>query len=206
MTSSDPDQLRRDIERTQHNLSTDVDMLAEKVTPGRVVHRKVNRARRAMTNAKDRVMGTATDSASTATDRIGDTASSVAQSTSSMASSAAETVGQAPQAIRRGTEGNPLAAGLIAFGAGWLLSSLAPASKPEQQVAGQVTDWAREPLAEQASQLADTMREPAKHAAESVKSTASDAATTVTDDARSAVGDVTDRAQEAKSSVQEHRS
>jgi ElaB/YqjD/DUF883 family membrane-anchored ribosome-binding protein len=202
MTSSDPDQLRRDIERTQHNLSTDVDMLAEKVTPGRVVHRKVNRARRAMTNAKDRVMGTATS----ATDGIGDTASSVAQSTSSMASSAAETVGQAPQAIRRGTEGNPLAAGLIAFGAGWLLSSLAPASKPEQQVAGQVTDWAREPLAEQASQLADTMREPAKHAAESVKSTASDAATTVTDDARSAVGDVTDRAQEAKSSVQEHRS
>jgi hypothetical protein len=209
MTTEDPDRLRREIERTQHNLSTDVDMLAEKVTPGRVVHRKINRARRAMTNARDRVMGTATDSMSTATDQIGDTASSVARNASSMAADAAATVGQAPQAIRRGTEGNPLAAGLIAFGAGWLLSSLAPASRPEQQMTGQVANWAREPIAEHATQIADelkeNMREPAKHAAESVTSTASDAASTIADHTRSATGDVTDRAQEAKSSVQEHR-
>jgi len=176
MTTDDPDRLRREIERTQHNLSTDVDMLAEKVTPGRVVHRKVDRARRAMTNARDKVMG----SASTATDQVGDTASSAADKASSMASNAAETVGQAPQAIRRGTEGNPLAAGLIAFGAGWLLSSLAPASRPEQQVAGQAADWVREhkePLTEQAGQMAEQLkedlREPAKHAVESVKSSAS---------------------------------
>ena len=177
MTTDDPDRLRREIERTQHNLSTDVDMLAEKVTPGRVVHRKVDRARRAMTNARDKVMG------SGAFHRVRPGrrhASSAADKASSMASNAAETVGQAPQAIRRGTEGNPLAAGLIAFGAGWLLSSLAPASKPEQQVAGQAADWVREhkePLTEQAGQMAEQLkedlREPAKHAVESVKSSAS---------------------------------
>jgi hypothetical protein len=193
MTTDDPDRLRREIERTQHNLSTDVDVLAEKVTPGRVVHRKITRARRAMTNTRDKVMGTATDHLSTATDQIGDTASSVA-------AGAAETVGQAPQAIRRGTEGNPLAAGLIAFGAGWLLSSVAPASRPEQQVAGQAADWVREHSEPVADELKENLREPAKHAAESVTSTASDAASTVADDARSAAGEVTDRAQEAKSS------
>jgi gas vesicle protein len=126
-----------------------------------------------------------------------------------MATDAAETVGRAPQELRRGTEGNPLAAGLIAFGAGWLLSSIAPASKPEQQAA----DWMREhaePLTEQAGQLAqelkENLREPAKHAAESVTSTASDAASTVTDEARSAAGDVTDRARTATSNVREQQS
>jgi ElaB/YqjD/DUF883 family membrane-anchored ribosome-binding protein len=213
MTTDDPDQLRREIERTRYNLSADVDMLAEKVTPSRVMRRKVGRARQTMTNVRDRVMGTACDTAGTASDRIGDTASSIAHNASSAASNAAETVGQAPQAIRRGTEGNPLAAGLIAFGAGWLLSSLVPASKPEQRVAGQAADWVREHgellthQAQQAGQeLKENMREPAKHAAESVRSTASDAATTVTDEARAAADDVTGRADEARSTVQEHRS
>src|SRR5687767_3575640 len=99
MTTDDPDQLRRDIERTQRNLSTDVDLLAEKVTPGRIVHRRVNRTRRAMTTMRDRVMGTASDGVSTASDRVSEAATSTAHA-----------VGEAPQAVRRGTEGNPLAA------------------------------------------------------------------------------------------------
>lgn len=208
MTTNDPDQLRRQIEHTQHNLSTDVDMLAEKVTPGRVVHRKVNRARRAMTSMRDRVMGGASDGMSTASDKVGDAASTVAERASSVASDAAETVGQTPQAVRRGTEGNPIAAGLIAFGAGWLISSLAPATRPEQQVAGQATDWMREHsdlVTEPAGQVAENLREPAEQAVQSVRSTATDAADTVADEARSATGDVTDRAQEAKSTVQERR-
>jgi ElaB/YqjD/DUF883 family membrane-anchored ribosome-binding protein len=210
MATDDPDQLRRQIERTQHSLSTDVDMLAEKVTPGKVVHRKVDRARRSLTSVRDRVMGSASDGMSTAGNQIGDTASTVADRASSMASNAAETVGQAPQAIRRGAQGNPLAAGLIAFGAGWLLSSLAPATKPEQRAAGQATDWMREhsdvvtePAAQVAQELKENLREPAEQAVDSVRSTATDAASTVADDARSAAGDVTDRAQEATSTVRD---
>lgn len=221
MTTDDPDQLRREIERTQRNLSTDVDLLTEKVTPGKIVHRKVNRTRRAMTSLRDRVMGTASDTASTATDRmsnaastatdrVGNAASSVTDTASEAASNAAQAVSNAPQAVRRGTEGNPLAAGLIAFGAGWLISSLAPASKKEQELAGQAKDWALEhgqPVAQQlAGELKENLSEPAQHAVEEVKSTATDAASTVADETRSAAGDVTDRAKEAKGSVQEHRS
>ncbi len=199
MTTDDPDQLRRDIERTQRNLSTDVDLLAEKVTPGRIVHRRVNRARRAMTTMRDRVMGTASDGVSTASDRVSEAATSTAHA-----------VGEAPRAVRRGTEGNPLAAGLIAFGAGWLISSLAPASKQEQRLAAQAKDWATEhgqPVAEQvAGELKENLREPAQHAVEKVKTTATDAASTVADETKTAASDVTNRAQEARSSVQEQRS
>jgi len=224
MTTADPDRLRSQIEHTQRNLSTDVDLLAEKVTPRRVVQRRVNRYRRAMYSMRDRVMGSTTDTASTAKDRVSGMASTVGDRASSMADNAAqsvrdtaqgavETVQEAPQAIRRGTEGNPIAAGLIAFGAGWLLSTLAPPSNKEQELAEQATNWAREhsgPVKEQLSQVADevkeNLREPAQQAADSVKSTATDATQTVRDDARSAVSDVTDRAGEARNSVQEHRS
>lgn len=205
MTNPDPDRLRREIEYTQHNLSTDVDRLAEKVTPGRIVHRRVDRARRAMTSARDRVMGSASDVASTTSDQ----ASSMADRASNMASEAGQRISDAPSAVRRGTEGNPIAAGLIAFGAGWLLSTLAPASKQEQRLAGQATEWAREQGqavgGQVAQQVKENLGEPVREAVESVRSTASDAASTVADEARAAADDVSSRAQEAKSTVQNER-
>ncbi len=201
MTNPDPDRLRREIEYTQHNLSNDVDLLAEKVTPSRIARRRMDRVRGAVVSARDRVMGSASDTVSTTQDRA-----------SSMATDAKEKVAEAPQAVRRGTEGNPIAAGLIAFGAGWLLSTLAPASRTEQKLAEQTADWAREhreAVTEQVGQVAEqvkeNIREPAREAVESVKSTATDAAGTVKDEARGAADDVTGRAQEAKSSIQEER-
>ena len=213
MTTADPDRLRNQIEHTQRNLSTDVDMLAEKVTPTKVVHRKMDRARRAVSSMRDRVMGSTSDSASSAKQQLSDTASTVADSATSVAEGVVSTARETPQAIRRGTEGNPIAAGLIAFGAGWLLSTLAPPTKPEQELADQATSWAREhsgPVKEELGQVAEEMkenlREPVEHAVESVKSTTADAAGTVKDDARSAAGDVGDRAQQARTSVQDERS
>ena len=58
MTSaSDPEQIRREIERTQRNLSQDVDALTEKVTPGKIVERRLDRARSSANRLKDKVMG-----------------------------------------------------------------------------------------------------------------------------------------------------
>ncbi|WP_372664538.1 DUF3618 domain-containing protein [Amycolatopsis kentuckyensis] len=198
---TEPDRIRREIEGTQRNLSTDVNALTEKVSPGRIVERRVGRVRAAFGGAKDRVMGTADHHASVAGDKVG----SVASTAQDKVSSAADAVSEAPQQIRRGTQGNPLAAGLIAFGAGWLVSSLLPASEPERKLASQATDLAREqlaPVAQQAAEeLKDNLREPAQQAVESVKSEAADSASTVKEEARSATGDVTDRAQEAQQNV-----
>src|SRR3954471_20628164 len=131
MTTNNPEEIRRDIERTRRELSQDVDALTEKVTPGRIVERRVERARGAATSLKERVMGSASGTASGTQDKM----SSVSGSVSGAASSVADTATHAPQMAVQKTQGNPLAAGLIAFGAGWLISSILPASQKEQQAA-----------------------------------------------------------------------
>ncbi len=246
--SDDPEQIRREIERTQAALSQDVDALTEKVTPGKIVERRVDRARDAATRLKDKVMGSDTSSpggvqavrsqasdaagrvsgtASAAADRVSDTASVAADRVSGTASAAASSVQgaastavgavqdaassaagavqEAPQAIRRQTRGNPLAAGLIAFGAGWLVSSLLPASRREQELADQARQKAQDtvqPVLQQvAGEVGDNLREPAQQAVASVRSTAVDAKDTVTEEGRSAAQDVQGRAQGAAGNV-----
>ena len=227
-TASDPEQIRREIERTQAALSQDVDALTDKVTPGKIVERRVDRARDAATKLKEKVMGSdphgsggyggggVRSAASQTADRVSGTASSAASSVQDAAASAAGTVQdaastaadavqQAPQAIRRQTRGNPLAAGLIAFGAGWLVSSLLPASRREQELGDQAKQVAQEkvqPVLQQvAGEVGDNLREPVQQAAESVKATAQDAKETVADEGRSAAQDVSGRAQHATGTV-----
>ena len=121
--STDPDQIRSEIDQTQRELSADVDALTEKLSPQRMVERRVRRSRTAVTNVKDRIMGSTSDAYQTP----GSTASDVGESVSARASaardtvvgtasSAVDTVRSAPDTARRSTQGNPLAAGLIAQG------------------------------------------------------------------------------------------
>jgi hypothetical protein len=226
--STDPDQIRSEIDQTQRELSADVDALTEKISPPRIVERRVQRTREAVTNVKDKIMGSTSDTfqtagsatsgggesvsarATAARDTAASAASSAADTATSAASSAVDTVRSAPDTIRRRATGNPLAAGLIAFGAGWLLSALLPASQPEQQVATQVKDFAVEqgrPVAKQlgeaGQEAAQELRESAQQRAESVKQTATDAASTVKDEAQSAASDVKGQAQESAGRVRD---
>lgn len=240
MTSSDdPDRIRQEIERTQSHLSADVNALTEKVTPGRIVARRVDRAKAAGRRLTDRVMGSSettdiqsaygnsygrypdyygapatgssgagvAETARTASANVSDAASSAASTISDTASSAAAAVQDAPRAVRRQTQGNPLAAGVIAFGTGWLISSLLPASRQEQRLAEQATDKAADlgrPVTEAAKQAAtevrDNLQEPAQQAVESLKSTASDAGRAVADEGRAATEDAQANVREAASS------
>ena len=215
--STDPDQIRSEIDQTQRELSADVDALTEKISPQRIVERRVRRTRTAMTNVKDKIMGSTSDAyqtAGSATSGVGNSvgakASAARDTVADTASSAVDTVRSAPDAARRGTQGNPLAAGLIAFGAGWLLSALLPASEPEQRVASQVKDFATEqgrPVAEQlgqaGQQAAQELKESAQQRAETVKETATDAASTVAGEAQSAASDVSGQAQQSAGRVRE---
>jgi len=199
--SDDPEVIRRDIEATRADLSRDVDALTEKVSPARVVERRVDRAKGAVGSVKEKVMGSAstdggalgsaTDKASSVTSTVGDAATS------------------APTVARQRTQGNPLAAGLIAFGAGMLISSLLPASEKEKQAASVVKDKASEhsdtltaPLKEAAGSAKENLHGPAQDAVASVKGTAADAASTVKDEAAHAKDDVAGSAQQAKDEVQ----
>ncbi|HEY2281223.1 MAG TPA: DUF3618 domain-containing protein [Streptosporangiaceae bacterium] len=206
--TSDPDQIRGNIEQTQLNLSADVNALSDKVSPPKIVGRRVQQTRSAVTNVKDRIMGGTAEHTSNLSGTVSSSASSAKDTLSSTASSAADAVGSAPDAARQRTRGNPLAAGLIAFGAGWLVASLLPATEPEQQVASQVKDVATEkgrPIAQQLGQAgqeaAQDLKESAQQKAQSVKETATDAASTVRDEAQSQTSDVTDHAQDARGRV-----
>jgi len=189
----DAEGLKRDIEGTRGELTRDVDALADKVSPSRIVGRGMERTRGRLSNVRDRVMGTAQDAAGS----VEEGASSVGETVTGSASDAAGIV-------KEKTQGNPLAAGLIAFGAGWLVSSLLPASQKEAELASKAVDTAKEhgqPLAREAAdvggEIGQGMKSRAQEAIESVKSTAAEAVSTVKDEGRSSASIVTD---EVKSS------
>ncbi len=195
-----PDQIRRDIERTRAELSNNVDALTDKVSPGRVVGRRIDRARGVLRTAKEKTMGSV-DDAGGAVHRAG---SSVGDHVSSAASSVGDAAGAAPGALRDRAKGSPLATGLVAFGIGVVVSALLPPSQREKELAGQVkdtlsehADGIRQEVSGMAAEGRDNLSGPASEAVDSVKSTAGDSASTVRDEGRSAVYDVRDQARES---------
>ncbi|GAA3623860.1 DUF3618 domain-containing protein [Kineosporia mesophila] len=211
-----PEEIRARIENTRQELSTDVNTLAETVRPGNVAKRQVDKVKDAAGSARDRVMG----SAGTAKEKVMGTATSSGRSTSSTlgdaksavsdaASSSQQAVAGAPGAVKARTEGNPLAAGLIAFGAGMLLGSLLPATRQEEKAVTKLKENASTvtgPATEMAKEVGENLRGSAQEAADSVRSTATDAAQTVKEEASSAGQQVKDQGVQAKEQVQETRS
>ena len=187
--TNNPDEIRREIEDTRGRLSDDVNALTETVSPSNVARRQADKVAGVATSVKDHVMGTADDLRGTGSD-------------------AASAVGHAPGAAatkaRTKTRGNPLAAGLVALGAGWLLGSLLPASEKEKQAASALKDKAQ-PLVDEAKSVAqDTaqeLKEPAKQAAQSIKETATDAKDTVVQEGQSTAEDVKSQAQDSADTV-----
>src|SRR2546425_3949928 len=136
MAATDPDQIRQEIEQTRAELSNDVNALTYKVSPSRAVGERVDRAKGAFHGMKEKIMGTASE----ATDIAGAGVSAMSERLSSAASSVGDTAGAAPRMLQQKAQGSPLAAGLVAFGIGVVISSLLPRSNREQQLAQQVKD------------------------------------------------------------------
>jgi hypothetical protein len=197
---TDPEQLKHEIESTRRDLSSDVDALTEKVHPKRVVERRVGRARARIGTVREKVMGTPSGTGDGISSRI----SGAGTAAGSAASTVAEAASSTGAAMRRSTQGNPLAAGLIAFGAGWLVSTMLPASKREQEAASTFTEVARDaaqPVAQQAgqalSEMRDGIRQPAQQAVQQVRSAAGDAAGAVQDEARSSATEMATNVRDA---------
>ena len=189
-TSDDPDVIRADIERTRSELSRDVNALGESVTPGNMARRGADKVKDRAVGLKDSVMGSASDAGHGVSDRA-----------SSVASSVGDTTHDAASTVKRQARGNPLAAGLVALGAGWLLGSLLPASSKEQQVAEKVKDraapvieGAQSTVKQAAQESAQHLKEPAQDAIQSVKEHAQQSAETVKQEGQYAAHDVSDSA------------
>ncbi len=193
IASNDPDQIREEIERTREDLSRNVSALGEAVRPGNVARRQASRVADAATDVKDRLMGSAED----LRDSAMDSASSVSDSASQMGTNVTHVASTK-------TRGNPLAVGLIALGAGWLVGSMLPATQSEQRLAEKAKEQAQ-PLVDQAQQAAtesaQNLREPVKQAAQEVKASAQDAASNVKDRTVESGQDLRDSAAESAGAV-----
>ena len=190
MTDS-PDRIRADIERTRQELGGDVDALADKVTPSKIMERQTDKLKGAFGSMRDKVMGTADD---------------MGTALSGAGSTAVGGVGEVKDRVVAKAEGNPLAVGLIAFGAGLLVASLITASAKEKEIASDVKEKAQ-PLLDEAGEVAkevgEHLKEPAQDAATAIKDSAVDSMETVKEEAAAATSEVTDQAQQAREHLSE---
>lgn len=225
MSSNDPDQIRQDIERTRADLSYDVNVLADETNPKNIAQRQKDKAvegvKDTARNLKERIMGSDDQDqyrqgqygerygyasndpsvAGQAGQKLGEAKDAVADA----AQQAKYKAQQAPREVRQSVRGNPLAAGLIAFGLGSLIGGLIPASRYESRAADQLKEKAA-PLVDEVKGMAqdavESVKPAAQEAVESVKQTAVEAKDNVAGQAQAAKDNVTDQAQASKENVQ----
>jgi uncharacterized protein YjbJ (UPF0337 family) len=186
--AEEPDRLRQNIENTRAALTRDVDLLTEKASPRQA-------ARRRWTSIREKVMG----SAEHGKHAVGDTTSAAAGTMREAAGTVQEkahdvgdAVRSAPQAVATQTQGNPLAAGIIAFGVGMLAATLIPVTDAERRAgqelkehSGDLTDR----IKDAAGDVKDDLSGSVQHAVGEVKETARDAAQTTKQQAQSSAQD-----------------
>jgi uncharacterized protein YjbJ (UPF0337 family) len=202
--AEEPDRLRQDIELTRASLTRDVDLLADKTSPKRVAQRRWTSVKEKVMGSSEQARHSAGDTVSTVQDKaseLGDKASELGDKAGSAAHSAADSVRGAPKAVAQQTQGNPLAAGIIAFGVGMLAATVIPVSDVERRAGQQLKDNSGE-LTDRvkgvASELKDDLSGSVQHAVGEVKDTAQDAVQTTKDQARSSAEGAKD---ETRSSV-----
>ncbi|WIM93527.1 DUF3618 domain-containing protein [Actinoplanes oblitus] len=194
--AEEPDRLRQDIEQTRASLTRDVDLLAEKTSPTRV-------AKRRWTTVKEKVMGSASqvgDSTSSAVSTVQDKASRLSDVAGEKAHEAVGTVREAPRAVAQQTQGNPLAAGVIAFGVGLLAAGLIPVTEAERRAGQQLKENSgglTDQVKDLASEVKDELTGTVQHAAEQVKGTAQEAVQTTKEQARDSAQHATEHTRQA---------
>ena len=202
---SSPEEIRRDIERTRAELSDNVSALGDSTSPSNIARGQVDKVKDSATSLKEKVFGSPEDPYDDG--MVGDARSRLGDSTDNAAglvSGARDAVSDAPQQVKSGTRGNPMAAGLIAMGIGALIGGLIPASRKESEAAHQLKE-AAQPLVDQAKQVfneaKDNLQPVVQEAVGAVQDVAQDAGEKVKRDASEAKDQVTDKAKASADNV-----
>ena len=201
MSADSPDAIRADIEATRAELASEIEDLNDKVNPARVVERKIGGAKDAVSNVKDKVMGKASEqppgiTAAASADAKASRMAGVASGVSSAASAAAGAIASSPAAAKQKAAGSPFVAGGLAFGVGYLVSTLLPASQKERATAlamkrqGEpVMQPLKQGLTAAVGEVKDNLAPAAQAAVDSVQSTATEAARDVKEAASPSTSD-----------------
>lgn len=189
-------ELRREIEDVRGNMSRDLDAIGDRVSPRRMAERRVARTRRWASSARDRVFGAADHTMGRASSGMHD----VTDSLGGAAHGVVARVEDAPHLAARQARGNPMAAGAVAFGVGFLAAAVFGPTETEQRVVGDLADKAQpliEPVKEQlgdaAHQVAETVREHGQEAVQELRDDARERASNVQSTAHQVVDDTRNR-------------
>jgi ElaB/YqjD/DUF883 family membrane-anchored ribosome-binding protein len=191
-TADDPAVIRRDIDRTRGDREDTIDAINDRVNPRRIRDRRTNRMRRYWSSVRESVMGSSGYDRSSFRDRtpdVGGRVDQVREATSARADQARQALSDTPETVQRQTRGNPLTAGMIAFGVGTLIGSALPDSDAERRAVRRATDHvdvegAKQRLSEHAHEVQSGVQDKAREAAEDLKGSARDAAQDVKDHAQ----------------------
>jgi gas vesicle protein len=210
------DELRRDIEVRREDLTRDVDALGDRVSPQRIMERRTDAVRGRFRSAKEAVMGRAEDVSGRAVDLregAGGMAGSVRSSAGDVAERAqegmhrtADTVSEVPERLRHEAQGNPLAAGLVAFGLGLLAATTLPESRRERRLARQVQpalEDAARVAADSGRELAEDLKPRVAESAEHLRERARESVDHVSEQAAASAHAVADEGKGAASAVRE---
>lgn len=217
--TDDPAEIRRDIADTRGEMEGTLEAINDRVNPQRVYERRSARARGRWQSLKSSVMGSDDSSSrgSRSSSSFGSSSSSSSSSSlsdrtpdvdvSGRARQAQQAVSDAPDAAKRKTKGNPLAAGMIAFGIGALIGSALPESEAERQVAREADrqldlQGTKQRMTERAQQVGDEVKSSAQGAAQDLKGQAQSAAQDVKSDAQQEGERVKQDAEQAKERAQ----
>ena len=187
--------LRTQLAEQRGDISRDLEAIGDRVSPGRMVERRQAAVRMRFGEMRERVMGAADTTQHGMRDTV-----------SSGVSTARDGVSGAAEGTIHATEGNPLAMGLVAFGAGLVMATLFPATRAEQRAAAKAqptlenaAEQAGPKVRELAGEMKDEVAPAAEEAVSEVKESAKQAAQNLKDEAKDAASQTGDEAKrEAK--------
>jgi hypothetical protein len=179
-----------------------LEAIGDRLSPDRMMERRKAAVMIRLQRIRESVMGSP-DYDEPANQGLRDRASDMASSAGDAARGAADRIQHAPDRLAEQTRGNPLAAGLIAFGAGMLVATAFPRTRAEERVVDSATpalETAKQELREGGRELAAGAKEHAQEAAHNVSESASQATREVADHAKTSAEKVKDQANSGDSS------
>jgi len=184
------------IAQSRAELTATADDLHDRLSPRRMVSRQGQRMGSRFGAIRESVMGAPTGTM----ERMSHTL----EQGSDAAGVGLDKLRQMPDSARGSAQGNPLAAGLVAFGAGLLMASMVPVSRTEREAAPSVAQSlgpAVDHIQSAAKEVGSDVKDDAKEAAQHVQTVGTKATQNVADHGRSAAREVAD---DGRSAVQQH--
>jgi len=151
-------------------MSETLEAIGDRVSPERMIERRKAVVGQGFRRAKNTIMGSP-DYQEPKLARMRDRAGETLQS-------AAESVQHAPERLADQTRGNPMAAGMVMFGAGALIASIFPETQTEQRLvdaAQPQIQHAAEGLKDAGRELADEAKQHGQEAAGEVRAAGTEA-------------------------------